>query len=197
MKTGHIQVLARGFTLIEMLVVLVIISMTTVLLTEGLGTTWRNFERLGARDLTVSSAHLPVSWFAQSVRGAVLYHPDTVMVEGERDSFLFHTFKAPADDRGIIQQVEWSIIPQQSHWVLALTSQSNEDEIIIAQFTEQAVFEYLRAGEWHTEFKPKAAELPLAVRIRHGEIIWAIAKIGRPEKAAVPPELAAFGKYEF
>ena len=187
----------KGFTLIEMLVVLVILSMTTVLLAEGLGTTWRNFERLGSRDLTVSSAQLPVSWFAESIRGAVLYHPEQEMAEGDGQRFEFHTFKTPSDDKGIVQKMEWMLTPAGTQWSLIMSSEYSGQNIKIATFSEQPAFEYFHDGQWQAEFAPAAGLLPKAVRIKTPDSIWAVGKIGRPERAEVPPELAAYGKYEF
>lgn len=197
MKVARHSLLLRGFTLIEMMVVMVILSMTTVLLTEGLGTTWRNFERLGARDLTVSSAQLPVSWFSQSVNGAVLYHPDRAMIEGSNEQLHFYTYKAPTDSSGIIQQIEWRVFRMNQAWALSFKSQLDAQHTTVASFTVPPKFEFLQDGKWRAEFKPEKAQLPRAIRIVNGNSIWAIATVGRPVAAEIPPELAAYGAYEF
>lgn len=195
------KTLAKGFTLVEMLVVMVILALTTTLLTEGLSTTWRSFERLGARSLISSAAQLPLNWFEQSLAGAVLYHPDKVLVKGNNNSFQFTTFMAPDDPKHIPQQLNWNIVADNSAnqinpWTLSFSSELNKP-VVVYRFANQPQFEYWDGQQWLSEFDPTDASLPLAARITVAGQVWAIAKIARPEKADVPTELAMFGLYEF
>ena len=189
--------LNRGFTLIEMLVVLVILGLTTSLMTQGLSTTWNNFSRLGARDLMNSHAQLPASWFEQSLKGAVLYHPYKVQVSGNANSFKYVSFNAPNDPKHIPQQINWSIISSNLKWHLAFTTINNDTPIIIRDFTSEPKFEYWFSQKWQPNFMPKDGRLPLAVRIIYEEKVWSVAKIGRPEEADLPAELPMYGEYEF
>jgi general secretion pathway protein J len=193
----YYQSITKGFTLIEMLVVMVILSLTTTLLTSGLSTTWRNFERLGARDLMASSAQLPVSWFEKSLHAALLYHPHKPNVEGSNNQFEFVTFAAPDDPLHIPQQIIWLIEPHNNSWGLFFISKLAAQKILVKKFAEQPVFEYLYQSEWLQNFSPSDAVLPQAARIRIGQDIWAVAKPGRPSKADMPAELQLFGEYEF
>jgi general secretion pathway protein J len=186
-----------GFTLIEMLVVLVILGLTTSLMTQGLSTTWNNFSRLGARDLINSHAQLPISWFEQSLVGAVLYHPYDVQVSGDANSFKYITFNAPSDAKHIPQPITWSIVNTNLKWQLAFTTNSSELPIIIRDFSSPPKFEYWFEQQWQAKFSPEDARLPLAVRIVHEDKIWSVAKIGRPEEADMPAELPMYGEYEF
>jgi general secretion pathway protein J len=192
----------KGFTIVEMLVVMVILALTTTLLTEGLSTTWRSFERLGARSLIVSSAQLPLSWFEQSFAGAVLYHPDKALVQGNSHSFQFMTFMAPDDPLHIPQQLIWKIetstnIPSKNHWSLSFQSELAKQSLVVQSFTTQPSFEYWNGQQWVNEFYPKNGRLPEAVKIIVDGQTWAIAKIGRPALADVPVELEEFRAYEF
>jgi general secretion pathway protein J len=187
----------RGFTLIEMLVVLVILALTTSLMTKGLSTTWNNFSRLSARDLMSSSAQLPVSWFEESLVGAVLYHPYEVQVSGDAQSFEYKTFNAPNSSKHIPQQITWSITSENLKWHLVFATESSRVPVIVSEFRMQPKFEYWVDQEWKPEFLPIDGRLPLAVRILEEERVWAIAKIGRPEMADMPAELPAYGEYEF
>ncbi|WP_416305714.1 PulJ/GspJ family protein [Neptunicella sp. SCSIO 80796] len=186
-----------GFSLIEMLVVLVILALTTSLMTQGLSTTWNNFARLGARDLLNSSAQLPLSWFSQSLAGAVLYHPDTVSASGDDRRFEFITFMAPDDQQHIPQKIIWELLPVQNGWQLAFSSETHPDRSYIKSFSTLPVFEYRVDQQWQKEFKPDSGRLPEAVRLIEQDYIWAVAKTGRPENADIPAELPIFGKYEF
>jgi general secretion pathway protein J len=193
-----------GFTLIEMLVVMVILALTTSLLTQGLSTTWRSFERLSARDLMNSSAQLPVAWFEQSLAAALLYHPDKVLVRGEPHSFEFVSFASPDDSRHIPQRLMWRIATdsrdnrgQTPKWTLAFESETSNQFIQVTTFLSEPKFEYWDGNNWLTEFLPTDGRLPAATRIRVNDQVWAIAKPGRPVMADMPVEMPLFGAYEF
>jgi general secretion pathway protein J len=188
---------ARGFTLIEMLVVLVILSLTTSLLSTGLSTTWRNFERLGARSLMNSSAQLALSWFEQSIKGAQLYHPDTAVFSGNSNEISFISTKVPNDARQQPQTMHWRIHSNAKGWHLSFSSETHNQSTVITTFNSQPVFEYLSQEQWFDAFAPKDGRLPIAIRIRLGDRIWVLANPGRPVLADIPPELPLYGKYEF
>jgi len=187
----------NGFTLIEMLVVLVILGLTTTLLSEGLSNTWRNFERLGSRDMMTSTAQLPISWFAESLDGAVLYHPYEPVVIGDAQSFEFISTKVPNDIMNIPQTIRWTINSTNQGWALFFVSTSNSQVIQVKQFGELPAFQYLYDGKWQPEFSPDNARLPRAVRITLGDNVYLVAKPGRPTLADMPVELPIFGEYEF
>lgn len=190
-----------GFTLIEMLVVLVILGLTTTLLSEGLSNTWRNFERLGARDMMATSAQLPINWFTESVDGAVLYHPYVPLVKGDAQSFEFISTKVPNDIRQTPQTIRWyidsNIDSNKQGWALFFVSTFNIQPVRVKQFDALPVFQYLYDGSWQQEFSPKDARLPNAVRINLDNKVYLIAKPGRPAVADMPAELPIFGEYEF
>jgi general secretion pathway protein J len=192
----------KGFTLVEMLVVMVILALTTTLLTEGLSTTWRSFERLGARSLIASSAQLPLSWFEQSLTGAVLYHPDDILVKGNSQNFQFTTFMAPDDPKHIPQTLTWSIESNDNNqsgfaWSLSFESEWSQQAHVIHRFSTSPNFEYWVGQQWLSEFSPADARLPEAARIIVDGEVWAVAKIGRPARADVPVEMPEYGVYEF
>jgi general secretion pathway protein J len=193
-----------GFTLIEMLVVMVILALTTSLLTQGLSTTWRSFERLSARDLISSSAQLPLAWFEHSVAAAVLYHPYKVLVRGEAHSFKLFTFASPDDIKQIPQRVIWRIAAdiqynrdQTAKWSLAFQSETSSQFTLVANFLTEPQFEYWDGSSWMTDFLPTDGRLPNAVRIIADGKVWAIAKPGRPAMADIPAEMPIFGAYEY
>ncbi|MGS2719908.1 PulJ/GspJ family protein [Paraglaciecola aestuariivivens] len=186
-----------GFTLIEMLVVLVILGITTTLLSEGLSNTWRNFEKLSSRDSLSSTAQLPVNWFAQSVSGAVLYHPYNPVVHGTDNRFEFISNNVPHDAKHIPQSLTWFIQAEQNLWTLSYLSEFTAQPVKVKRFSQPTYFEYLQEGSWQTSFAPEDSRLPRAVRIKTGEQVFVIAQPSRPEIADMPPELLLFGQYEF
>ena len=202
MKNDNLGKFNLGFTLVEMLVVMVILTLTTGLLTEGLSTTWRSFDKLSAKTLASSSEHLPLSWFEQSIAAALLYHPEYVKVRGESHRFEFISFASPDDARQIPQRVVWLIdvvnnSSQPPYWTLSFQSESSPQFIQVANFFMEPRFEYWNGENWRNEFLPKDGQLPMALRIFVAEQTWAMAKPERPVLADMPGELAQFGDYEF
>lgn len=186
-----------GFTLIELLVVLVITSITTSLLITGLNSTWNNFDKLLAKNLTLTSARLPAVWFENSIRGSVLYHPEKVYFRGDQTSMSFVTIASPNAFTKEPASLHWAISNQQDSFVLGFSVTSKQELKAIHPFTTAPRFEYLVAGDWIDKFEDQAGLLPDAVRIVYGNAIWAFATPQRPVKADVPSELPIVGKYEF
>jgi general secretion pathway protein J len=191
-----------GFSLIELLVVLVIVALVTSLMVEGLATTWRSFDKLSAKGLSLSQAQLPLSWFEQSVSGAVLYHPYKPVVEGGSQQLEFITTNVPNDEKHIPQQVLWSIQARsgnagQTYWQLVFKAELDDTEVTIMQFELQPRFEYWDGQQWLSDFKPEQSLLPAVIRIVNDERVLIMAKALRPVLPDMPPELLLFGEYEF
>lgn len=191
-----------GFSLIELLVVLVIVGLVTSLMVEGLGTTWRSFDKLSSKGLSLTQAQLPLSWFEQSVSGAVLYHPYKPVVSGDSQQFEFITTNVPNDEKHIPQYLLWSIQPYtsntgQTYWQLTFKAELDNSTVTIMQFDSQPRFEYWDGVQWSSDFKPEQSLLPTVVRMVNDDRVLLIAKALRPVLADMPPELAQFGEYEF
>ncbi|WP_026377036.1 prepilin-type N-terminal cleavage/methylation domain-containing protein [Aestuariibacter salexigens] len=190
---------SRGFTLVEVLVVLVITGLASALMAQGLSTTWDNFARLGTRDMLMNQSALPRHWFSESVSKAVLYHPNRVYVEGEPTRFSFISLSSPDDNLGVPHKIEWQLQQTGGQTRLVFSTETNPDIREIMRLDGRYEFEYLASGKgWSNRFTDNQGKVPSAVRIvAIGGEVWTLAKVLRPEKAEVPPELARFGQYEF
>ncbi|MBD1389801.1 prepilin-type N-terminal cleavage/methylation domain-containing protein [Neiella sp. HB171785] len=187
----------KGFTLMEMLVVLVILGLTTTLLSGALNTTWKSFERLSSRDLTVSAGMLGLKWFRQSVKGATLYHPEESFFSGNAVRIEFISQNVPNNPQGTPIGISWFFEPAPiGGWQLYYQTEQLTQPIVVAHFEFQPEFSYFSGGQWHRQYNPTNGSLPKAIQIKEGQK-QLLAVIGRPEKADVPPELARFGVYEF
>lgn len=192
---------SHGFTLVELLVVLVITGMTTSLLIVGLGSTWKNFDRLSTKNLTLSQAQIPKSWFIKSINAALLGHPDKALFEGTSNSLTFRTFLSPHDELQRPQTITWALKVENSMHKLSLTYPEGDSlyTVDLWRFNskESFAFKYLVNGTWVNSFMPDNGELPRAVRIENSGDVWALATTHRPTRADIPPEIPLFGKYEF
>lgn len=191
------SILKRGFTLIEMLVVLVIVSLTTTLLMTGLSTTWRNFERLGVRDLTMSAGQMGGSWFRQSIEGAVMYHPYRSNFTGSENSIRFVSFNAPFDKFKAPRQIEWRIATDKQAWILTVIDSSQNNQYSVNRFESEPKFEFLRATEWENSFSSERSSLPRSVRVMVDNKEWLRVSPMRPILSDMPVEYPSFGNYEF
>jgi len=110
---------ARGFTLMETLVVLVIVSLTTAALFQMLGTYRIARERVAAQAAGIDRRALVQAWFTDSVHG--LLAVDAAPLRGTAERLgattlnpLFGTPGAPAD-------VIWELVRDGDRWALRYT----------------------------------------------------------------------------
>lgn len=210
-KNGSFNV---GFTLVEMLVVLVILTMTTGLLASALPIVWQSFAKLEQKQLN-QSVNLAAKWFRQSIQGALLYHPDDAVFTGTTSKLSMIT-NAPLDDStNIPSNVTWEIKQQslarsgiqQAKLVYDLwySNQHTQTVIKVHTFNAPAYFNYIVDNEWQSTFTPKKAMLPEAVSIMveqsnptdGSSTIWLLAAPINPVNVEIPPEMILFGQYEF
>ena len=186
-----------GFSLIEMLVVLVIVASTSVLLSQGLTTTWQNFSKLSTSELAIDKAKLPLRWFATSVKGALLSHPEKVMILGNQTEIEFTTFLSPNSDDHIPRVIRWTIEQEQSRWVLVFEDQLLNESFVIYESVFPLLFSYQVNGQWSNELPSEAGVLPRAIAIVTNSHTVVTGVVGRPTQADIPAELPIFGAYEF
>lgn len=183
-----------GFTLIEMLVVLVIMSITTTLLVEGLGTTWRNFEKLNNQQLVVNKGLLPKKWFIDSFQGAQLYHPYRWVFTGYDKSMSFVTLNPPGHIRHQPTHIVWKIQTQENGQQL-LFKVDDKKSVNVANLEGEYHFEYLVDDEWVDEFIFKSARLPAAIKITNNENDWVYTVAGAALAPPIPPSLGLYGDH--
>jgi prepilin-type N-terminal cleavage/methylation domain-containing protein len=191
------RIVNQGFTLIELLIVLVITGLTTTLLVSGLNSTWNNFDKLLAKNLSLSSARLPAAWFERSIRGSILYHPQKVYFEGDESELTFVSNAGPSAQNKAPLPLLWQISGQKNGYALVYSTTISKAPTAVYRFATQPRFEYLVAGAWVATFKDQLGLLPSAIRIVYDDKIWAFAVPHRPIEADVPSEMPMTGKYEF
>lgn len=185
-----------GFTLVEVLVVLVITALTASILATGLETTWRNFSKLDSSFLTSNAAQLPKKWFIESVESTLLRQHTASLFTGDKNTFQHLTSKLPTSDELGVQQCRWSLRNQNIGTILSVQC-GTMPTINIATLPDNSSFEYLIGNRWTSNFQNLPGQIPLAVRISNDNNTWALAVPTHPAKAELPAEIPITGRYEF
>ena len=189
----------KGFSLIELIVVLIIVSLSSVLLAQGLTTTWRNFAKLNVNQLSAEQTKLPLRWFANSVNAALLSHPERKVFGGDAKYNAFTSY-LPPDQSGSLKKpskIRWSIMYQGGEWRLIYNNETYAKSLSVFTFKQEAFFSYLVDGQWLEEANLPAGKMPRAIAIVSNSNILVTAVLGRPTNADIPAEYPVFGSYEF
>lgn len=183
---------ARGFTLLEAIVTLVIVSLIVTVLMQALGQTLGMRTRLLRHQREARVVALQEQWFRDTVGSAVADLPDALgHMQGSRDSLELVT-AAPLESRGV-QRVGWSLRRNGAGQALHYTGGDLKSVQVIAGPLRNAAFAYLdHDGRWSTEWRPDADSrlaLPRMVRFQAdttaGSLLWLVPIAVDP----APPEL--------
>ena len=178
---------ARGFTLLEALVTLVIVALIVTLLMQALQQSLDLRVRLLRHQSEARVASLQEHWFRESVAGAMADLPDAFgRMEGRADSLALVTLQ-PVGMRGVAR-VRWWLEPVDGGHALHYADPAWEDITVIPGPLDEARFEYLApGGEWTDQFLPEADDLivmPRMVRLRartaDGSVDWMVPVLADP-----------------
>ncbi|GLR70871.1 prepilin-type N-terminal cleavage/methylation domain-containing protein [Agaribacter marinus] len=209
--TPHVNEMgANGFTIMELLVVLVILSLATALLVSSLSVIWRSFEKLEQRQLN-NAANIGGAWFRRSIEGAIQHHPDIPMFFGDSKRIRLTTVY-PIDDSNVgPTKIEWNIRQNtQEAYATELwyTNKRTGLEVLVLNFEQEVWFSYEKtSGQLSLLFNEAHAELPKTVTLNKlSDAQTCVTEwcntmmVAHPLHAGVaetPPEMAVFGEYEF
>ena len=185
-----------GFTLVEMLVVLVIMALTTTLLIEGLGTTWKNFEKLNSQQLVINKHLLPKKWFIDSFKGAQLYHPLKSAFTGTEKSMSFITIFPPGAIKAKPSKITWMIEGRNNANQTLYYTINNEEKKKVATLNGNFTFKYLNNNDWKDNFQSVDAALPNAIKVVNVDKQWLFSTPGRDADALMPTSIAIDGTHE-
>ena len=144
---------SAGLSLLEMLVVLVLASLLTTLLVQGLGFFLSSSDTARRHASRAAEAHRQQHWFASSVRSMVPYLDPQRAFAGDAASFAGITLEPLGAEPGLPLEVRWSIEPdgQSLRYAEAGTSEAEATAWTVLRAPGEALrFEYAdRAGGWH------------------------------------------------
>jgi len=187
---------SRGFTLLEVLVVLVLVSLIMTVLMQGVLYTLRLRAQFLAQQQGLQQEWLPESWFRNSSAALAPAATDSPAVfRGDREGFhglsLIPLLSAP----GVPVQIEWRLTLSDGQRLLQYRQEDREEVIAVSAWPEaaQAGLEYLDGqGNWNERWPPPTAtatgsqplpQLPTALRLeirtKERRWLWQVPIAGR------------------
>lgn len=161
---------ARGFTLMEMLVVLVITALMMGSLFESLGILRRSQERLDLRTIAERRGQLALAWFNDSIESLVPL--DDADFHGDASAWTANTLAPVAGGPGRPTPIGWSLHSTATGTVLAYRG-PDARELDLARLAPGARFVFAdEKGVLHETWPPRLGlfpDLPAAVGIRAGD----------------------------
>ena len=195
-----------GFTLLETLVTLVVVSMIVVVLMQALQQALALRARLLRYEAHARTSTLQEAWFRDTVRAAIPDIPDALgSPEGTTEVFAFVT-AAPLTGDGLAR-VSWVLVGVDGGFALEYASDDGTRLRILDGPLQEPAFAYMDgAGGWHEAWNqeialgdqplpareqdpPPPVPLPRMVRLHavtaDGELTWLVPVLSEP----LPPEV--------
>lgn len=152
-----------GFTLLEMLVVLLLSSLVTMLLLQGLQHVFRLQRNFGAEQFSTQQGAMQVAWFRQSINGLMPEYPDgNNKFRGDTRQLQGLTVAALDAPDGTLVHFQWQLNfdPKQGRTLLKY-GRDEKASTIMAWEGNGGGFRYLDANaEAHDEWPPFLGQWP-------------------------------------
>lgn len=185
----------RGFTLLEMLVVLIISSFVSVLLMQGLGFILQLQGRFVEQLEDLQEGALQEYWFRSTVSSTLADYKDIEpnhVFQGDSTHFSGLTVAGLDADAGVPTEFSWTLNHVADTVVLQYQQTSNEVAWQVAQWQgNEGEFRYLtRDGQWFEQWPPKtlgveAPQLPRAILLsgkrRQQSFAWIVPLLAKDQ----------------
>ena len=181
----------RGFTLMEVLVVLILVAIISGLLMQGFTYMLQLQQRFAFYLREQQRQQLQSYWIRSLVAGVTpVPENETYQFSGEDAVLRGMTLTALTAPLGVPRYFELALKQQDEAWQLAYDSGQGKTAVswVLAEWAGGAgQFSYLdRGGQWHDQWPPKnptGYQLPVAVRIQIAReaqpLQWIVAITGR------------------
>lgn len=182
----------QGFTLLELLVVLIITTLTTALLFEGLSFVMHLREQLINQFDEAHRGQIQEYWFRSSTESLVPAYediPDALIFKGERTRFSGLTVSSLDADRGVPIEFAWELVTENEVTTLIYRNAQKQGWAVLSWRGEIGQFNYLAGdGQWHEQWPPSSfdvqpPQLPRAISFigkrRETPITWLVSIHGR------------------
>jgi prepilin-type N-terminal cleavage/methylation domain-containing protein len=187
----------KGFTLLETVVTLVIVSLIVAVLMQALGQALSMRSRILRYQRDSRIASLQQQWFRDSVEGAVVDAPEALGALSGRPERLEFVSAAPLGGPGV-QKVRWSLDRVDGGVALHYTDRILGDIQVVPGPLQEATFDYMDAqGTWKAEWVPEPGApevMPRLVRLRARGATAAIEWLAPVHVDPVPPGSSGWRK---
>lgn len=162
---------SQGFTLVEILVVMVLVALVSGVLFQALSQAYRLKERFGTELFNVQQGQMAADWYRQSVNGLYPDYPDGDHVfKGGAQEFSGLSTNPLSEDYGVVTPVHWKIQGQSANGVSSLVYVTEKQETPLFSWrSDEARFVYLDdKREPHDQWPPvlgKFSQLPNQIQI--------------------------------
>jgi len=183
---------SQGFTLLELLVVLVITTLTTMLLFQGLGFVMQLREQLLNQFDEAHRGQIQEHWFRNSTESLVPAYediPNAVIFKGEANKFSGLTIAGLDADRGVPVEFAWELITENDNTTLVYRNAQKQGWAVLHWRGEAGKFSYLaNDGQWQDQWPPnnfgiQPPQLPRAIlfmgKRRETPMTWIVSIHGR------------------
>jgi general secretion pathway protein J len=158
----------KGFTILEMLVVLVLVSFISALLLEGFSYVLHLRSSFLAQLEDLQRGTLQEYWFRSTTAAIITdYRDGSNIFKGEERKFSGLTLAALDQSIGVPTSFTWKMEYADGIMVLRYQNSNNKTWDISYWFNNEGSFRYMdKAGKWHTNWPPKTGfDIPQIPRI--------------------------------
>ena len=152
----------HGLTLIELLVTLVLVSLTVALVVGGIGQASGLLARVSADQGEVYQELMAREWLRQTIAAAAAPLSGQRGFEGTSEKLHLRSFRPLLGSEGVATEIEWSGAPR-----AGLVYAEGEQQLVVGALPALQRFEYQdEDSAWHEQWPPdEKGGLPRRVRI--------------------------------
>lgn len=193
MTQRAIQSRSAGFTLIEVLVVMIMVALISSVLLQALERAYRLKERFGVELFNVQQGQMTTDWYRQSVNGLYPDYGDGANVfHGGEQEFSGLSTNPLSDDYGIVTPIAWKLHSQPQNGTTGLSyTENNQETFILNWRCNQARFIYLDDTHTpHDSWPPRLGlfpQLPVQIQIQTKDAGGNITLVASPMGPKTPP----------
>lgn len=176
--------LALGFTLLEMLVVLMLVSFISALLLEGFSYVLHLRSSFLAQFEDLQRGALQEYWFRSTTSAIITdYHDGKHIFKGDEHSFSGLTLAALDQNIGVPTSFTWKMEYADGIMTLRYQNSKNETWNVSYWFSQAGSFHYMaKDGKWHTSWPPKVGlkipQIPRVIQLqgqrRNKPLTWIV-----------------------
>lgn len=183
---------SQGFTLLELLVVLIITTLTTLLLFQGLGFVMQLREQLLNQFEEAHRGQIQEHWFRSSTAAIVPAYediPNPAIFKGEANQFKGLTIAGLDADHGVPVEFAWELNTENDVTTLIYRNAQKQGWAVLSWRGDLGKFNYLaNDGQWHEQWPPnnfgvQPPQLPRAIlfigKRRETPMTWIVSIHGR------------------